>query len=207
MNPGKFQEFRSLLASYPDVELVPAEGIIRNPEKLAFAEIYSTYLENAVAKARLANQGCHYPILSDDSGLEVDALGGAPGVRSHRYAKPETGKSAFSKAAQDEANIQLMLNELAKRPGEPRTAKFVATLVLMVEGICVPATGILEGTIAEAPRGGNGFGYDPIFIPKGSTKTLAEMTENEKNAISHRGRAIHELMAQIKARGIVFAKP
>ena len=83
----------------------------------------------------------------------------------------------------------------------------MTTLALLVEGILVHATGTLEGTIAEGPRGSNGFGYDPVFIPKGSQKTLAEMSENEKNSISHRARAVQELVTQLKARGIVLAKP
>ena len=201
LNPHKFFEFRSLLASYADIELVSAEGLIRNPEKLGFAEQYNTYLENAAAKARLANQASHYPSLSDDTGLEVNALDGRPGIKTHRYAAYKSGMS------QDEANIEKLLGELKGRPSTDRGARFVATLALVIEGVMLHATATLEGAVAEAPRGKNGFGYDPIFIPKGSQKTLAEMTDAEKNGISHRGKALHELMAQTKSKGIIFAKP
>src|SRR4051812_38179242 len=86
LNRDKYEEFKTLFSAYPDLELVMADQYLRNPEKLALVETYDTYLENALAKARLANQGSHYPTLADDSGLEVEALGGKPGARSHRYA-------------------------------------------------------------------------------------------------------------------------
>jgi XTP/dITP diphosphohydrolase len=197
-NRGKVEEFEALFAAYPEFKPVAAEEIIRNIGKLGMAEKYDSYLENAIAKARLANQACHYPILADDSGIEVDALKGRPGVRSQRYAPPQPNKS------QDEANIDLLLKEVGHGP---RSARFTCTLVLLIEGIMIHATGILEGTLAEAPRGKNGFGYDPIFIPKGSTKTFAEMTDGEKNSISHRAKALHELMSKVKNHGIVLVKP
>ncbi len=200
-NPHKFLEFRALFAAHPEVELMSAEGIIRNPEKLDFVENFETYAENAAEKARLANHASHYPSLSDDSGLEVEALGGKPGVRSRRFAIPKAGVS------QDQANIEKLLTELKGKPASERRARFVATLCLCIEGISVQATGILEGTIAEVPRGTNGFGYDPVFIPQGSQKTFAEMTDAEKNAISHRARAVQELMLQVRAKGISIAKP
>jgi XTP/dITP diphosphohydrolase len=206
MNPEKFREFSALLASYPDVELVPAEGLIRNPEKLGFVENHDNYLDNAAAKSRLANQGSHYPALSDDTGLEVDALGGKPGVHTQRFAQLPPG-APRSRSAQDRANLEHLLAELKKHPGVPRSARFVTVVTLLIEGILLHATGTLEGTIVESPRGTHGFGYDPVFQPKGSNKTLAEMTDGEKNSISHRAKALHELMAQAKARGIVFAKP
>ncbi len=96
---------------------------------------------------------------------------------------------------------------MKKSGNASRNARFVATLVLIIEGISVHATGILEGTIAEAPRGQMGFGYDPIFIPNGSNQTLGEIAESAKNAISHRAKALTELMNQVRARGIIFAKP
>jgi XTP/dITP diphosphohydrolase len=197
-NRGKFEEFKTLFASYPEVDLQMANKILRNTEGLQFVERYDTYLENALAKARFVNQGAHYPSLADDSGLEVEALGGKPGVRSHRYASPKAGLT------QDEANTQLMLKELT---GKSRAAQFTCTLAFLVEGILMHSTGTLEGTIAEAPRGTHGFGYDPIFIPKGSTLTLAEMTQAEKNAISHRAVALRLLMDQVRQNGIVIAKP
>jgi XTP/dITP diphosphohydrolase len=197
-NRGKVEEFEALFAAYPEFKPVAAEEIIRNPGKLGLAEKYDTYLENAIAKARLANQACHYPILADDSGIEVEALKGRPGVRSQRYAPPQLNKT------QDEANTELLLKEVGQGP---RNARFVCTLVLLIEGIMLHSTGVLEGTLAEAPRGKNGFGYDPIFIPKGSTKTFAEMTDGEKNSISHRAKALHDLMSKVKNHGIVLVKP
>lgn len=206
MNSGKFREFQALLKTYPEIELLPVEGLIRNPEKLALVENHETYLENAIAKARIANQACHYPVLADDTGLEVDALGRKPGIQSRRYARL-TSKNFHSQITQDQANIELLLKELQAVPLAQRTAKFVTALVLVIEGLLIHAEGILTGTLAEAPRGEYGFGYDSIFIPQGSQKTLAEMSEQEKNTLSHRAQAIRELMLRIHNRGIVFVKP
>ena len=197
-NRDKVEEFKALFSSYPGVEPIPASDVLRNPEKLGFAERHETYLENAIAKARLANQGSHYPTLADDSGLECEALDWKPGVRSHRYATPKPGLS------QDQANVELLLKDLQ---GKSRNARFSCTLVLLIEGIMITGTGTLEGTIAEAPRGTHGFGYDPIFIPRGSSRTFAEMMDGEKNSISHRSKALHDLMAKVKAHGVVLAKP
>jgi XTP/dITP diphosphohydrolase len=199
LNRDKFDEFKSILSISPEIELVPAEQLIRNPDGLRLVENHQTYLENAIAKARLANMASHYPSLGDDSGLEVDALGGKPGVRSHRYAPPK------ARMSQDQANVELLLSEL--KSAKNRSAKFVCTLALVIEGVLLHSTGTLEGTLCESPRGTQGFGYDPIFIPKGHTKTLAEMSLTEKNAISHRTHALNQLMTQVKAHGIVFAKP
>lgn len=199
LNRHKFEEFQAILKTYPEVQLTSFSQLVRNPEKLERAEQFASYAENATAKARIANLGCHYPVLADDSGLEVLALGGRPGVLSHRFSPPQP------KLSQDEANRQLLLKEL--KSASQRKARFVCHLSLIVEGILVQATGTLEGTIAEAPRGADGFGYDPLFIPEGHQKTLAEMSAEEKNRISHRAVAIHHLMNQIKALGLVLAKP
>ncbi len=199
LNRNKFEEFQTLLSTYPDIQLIPAEQLIRNPERLAFVERHDTYLENTIAKARLANQASHYPSLADDSGLEVDALQGKPGVRSHRYAPPKP------KVSQDQANIELLLSEM--KSAQTRSARFVCTLALVIEGVLLHATGTLAGTISESPRGEQGFGYDSVFIPHGETRTLAEMTATEKAALSHRAIALHNLMAQVKSHGLVFAKP
>lgn len=204
-NHDKLIEFRALLrAEFPDtreLDIVLAEKVIRNAEKLAQVERYETYLENAMAKARHANMASHYPCLADDSGLEVEALNGQPGVRSHRYAIPKAGVS------QAQANVDKLLGELKGRVMAQRNARFVCALALVMEGIMIHSTGILEGTIAEAPLGKGGFGYDPIFIPKGFSKTLAEMTEDEKNRISHRAVAFRDLAQQIRKLRIQFARP
>lgn len=208
LNPDKLFEFRDLLkahaAAIGDVELVSAEALLRNPDKLGMVETHGTYLENATAKARLCNHGTHYPSLADDSGLEVAALNGGPGVRSHRYAKIPAGQIS-SRMNQDRANNDQLLSELKGK--SDRSAKFVCSLSLVIEGILIHATGTLEGTIADAPRGENGFGYDCLFIPSGSSKTLAEMSMTEKNGISHRKTALDRLILEVRARGIVFAKP
>lgn len=201
-NIHKYREFKALLAIHASdcqIELVPADGVLANADKLEYVEVHHTYLENAVAKARLANQGCHYPCLGDDSGLEVMALEGKPGVRSRRFALARAGVS------QDEANMQALLDALKGK--SDRSARFVCTLALMVEGVLVHATGVLEGTIAERPTGKNGFGYDPIFVPAGQTRSLAEMTDSEKNSLSHRAKALQALMAEVRARSMVLAKP
>jgi XTP/dITP diphosphohydrolase len=199
-NRHKLEEFQALFFSYPNVEIRSAADFIRNPEGLQFAERHDTYAENAVAKARLVNQACHYPSLADDSGLEVEGLGGRPGVRSHRYASPRAGLT------QDQANQEYLLKELAS-PETSRVARFVCHLALVVEGVLLQSTGVLDGTILAEARGRHGFGYDPLFLPRGSSKTLAEMTAGEKNSISHRARALADLMGQVKRLGIVLAKP
>lgn len=202
MNVDKFREMTALLRPYPELELVSPEGLLSNADKIGFVETGSTYLENSAAKARLVNHGCHYPALADDSGIEIDALGGKPGIHSHRYVKI----SGYpSKISQDRANIEKILEEMKGKTN--REARFVSTLVLVIEGIMLHATGVLEGTITESPRGEMGFGYDPIFIPKGHSRTLGEMSEDEKNSISHRALALAQIMEQVKSHGIQFAKP
>ena len=200
-NDHKLKEYRSLFESYPGLELVAASDLLRNSSKIALVEIHSQYSENALAKARIVHHACHYPSLGDDSGLEIQALEGRPGIKSRRYTTPKAGQS------QDESNMEKVLEELKGRPMAERSARFICSLALVIEGITVTAEGILEGKIAEAPAGTEGFGYDPIFIPEGSNQTLAQIGEEEKNQISHRARAIHNLMSEIKKQGFTFAKP
>jgi XTP/dITP diphosphohydrolase len=200
-NRHKFEEVTTLFRLYPEVEIIPADRVLRNAEKLGMAEVFHTYAENAVAKARACNHGCHYPCLADDSGIEVDALNGRPGVKSHRYSIPKLGQT------QDQANNLKLLEELRAIKDEKRSARFVCHLALVIEGILVQASGVLEGTIAAEPRGAQGFGYDPLFIPNGYTQTLAELGPQKKNEISHRALAIKNLMSEIKARDVVLARP
>jgi XTP/dITP diphosphohydrolase len=202
MNFDKFREMKALLAKYPGIELLSPEGLLRNADKIGAVETHETYLENASAKARLVNQGCHYPALADDSGLELTALGGKPGVRSARFSAVP---GYPSKIAQDRANIEKVLEEMKGQSS--REARFVCTLALVIEGVLIHATGTMDGKISDAPRGQMGFGYDPIFIPRGENRTLGEMTETEKNAISHRAIALENLMKEVGAHGIQFAKP
>jgi XTP/dITP diphosphohydrolase len=200
-NRHKFEEMTALFAKYPEIHLDPASNHFPNAQKLGLVETFDTYSQNAVAKARTCNHGCHYPSLSDDSGIEIDALDGRPGVRSHRYALPKAGQT------QDFANVQKLLEELKNVPAEKRTARFVCHVALVIEGLLVHAVGTLEGTIGTEPKGHDGFGYDPIFIPKGYTETLAEIGPLKKNQISHRARAVEALMQEVKAREIVLTKP
>jgi len=202
MNVDKFREMSYLMESYPGFKLVPPEGLLRNAEKIGMVETHPTYLENSAAKARLVNQGCHYPALADDSGLEITALSGRPGIHSHRYVKLSGYPSMIN---QSKANIEQVLKEMKEHTD--RSARFISVLTLIVEGVLLHGTGILEGTIAEAPRGDMGFGYDSIFIPKGEKRTLAEITFEQKNVISHRAHALQQIMEQVKTLGIQIAKP
>jgi len=200
-NRYKWDEYSELLKPITSAKLKMADEFLRNADKLSFVETHNTYVDNAVAKARLANHGSHYPSLGDDTGLEVEALSGRPGVRSRRYAIPKAGQS------QDQANIEKLLNELKGRPFEARKAKFVTSLALLIEGLLVTSTGILEGRISEAPMGDGGFGYDSLFVPEGKTMTLAQLSLRDKNELSHRGRALRALMTEVQSKGIILAKP
>lgn len=200
-NRHKFEEFEALFKKHPELKIVPMHEYIRNSQKLGLVETSDQYIENAVAKARTCNHGCHYPSLADDSGLEVMALEGRPGVRSHRYAIPKLGQT------QDQANTFKLLEEMKNFPMPQRTARFVCHLALVMEGTLFQAEGILEGTIALEPRGVEGFGYDPIFIPKGMDKTLSELSPAQKNKISHRALAVNHLMTELATKEIVITRP
>lgn len=201
LNKGKIVEYRSLFAAHPELQFKSLPDLVFNPTSLKEAETGKTYYENAFNKCKLAHFGCHYPTISDDSGLEVDALEGRPGVFSDRYADRKSGES------QDQANVRKLLEELKGVPLEKRTARFVCTLVFMVEGVVLTSTGTMEGSILEAPRGSNGFGYDPVFLVKGTDKSLAEMTLEEKNKLSHRAKAFEEMLKLIKDKGVKLVRP
>jgi XTP/dITP diphosphohydrolase len=182
-NRGKIEEFRRILGGL-GVALVGA-GDLNLPE---VDEDGETFEANAIKKARALAAAARRITLADDSGLEVDALGGAPGVRSARYAG----------GAGPEANIRKLLAALEGVPPERRTARFRCVLALadpegpLGERVELAAAAC-EGTIALAPRGSGGFGYDPIFIPAGEVRTMAELAAAEKDALSHRGRACRAL--------------
>jgi XTP/dITP diphosphohydrolase len=183
-NPGKIREIREILAGL-DVELLDVSGFARFAEP---AEDGDTFLENALAKAKAVHRATGLPALADDSGLEVDALGGAPGVRSARYGGP---------GLTDEDRYTKLLGELAGVRDENRGARFHCAAVLYpAPGAArkgIAAEGFLYGRIAQRPRGVNGFGYDPVFLVPERDMTLAEMDPGEKNATSHRYRAFVEL--------------
>jgi len=182
-NPGKIRELGELLADLP-VELFGLKGFenVIEPE-----ETGATFLENARLKADSYARQTGFWTLSDDSGLEVEALGGAPGVYSARYA---------GAAASDAERIAKLLTELVETGDELRRARFVCAMAIADEkgAIKFAAEGICEGKIAENPRGANGFGYDPIFVPDGFTETFGELSSTVKGEISHRARAIKKIM-------------
>ena len=180
-NRDKAAELHALLA-LPDVELVTLADW---PGAVAPAETGDTLRANARIKALAAVALTGLPAIADDTGLEVDALNGAPGVHAARYAGP---KATYAE------NVAKLLRELAGVPPERRTARFrTVCYAAWPDGMEMSADGVLAGTITEAPRGANGFGYDPVFVPKGETRTYAELTDEEKNAISHRARAVRVL--------------
>ncbi len=179
-NQGKKREYADILGNL-GLELVSLSDL---GISLDVAETGETFAENALLKARTYAQQTHLLTLADDSGLEVDALGGAPGIYSARYAGP---------TATDEDRYQQLLRALADVPDEQRTARFRCAIALvwptgreeLVEGIC-------EGYIARAPSGRNGFGYDPVFYLPEYGRTMAELPPEIKNQISHRARAAHK---------------
>jgi len=183
-NPGKVEEIRAILSDLP----VNWQSLSKWPDMTDVAEIGTSYAENARIKAASASKRLRRWALADDSGLEVDALGGRPGVLSARYA------------GIGENPIEKMLGELRDVPEEKRTARFVCVACLHgPTGMEISRRGVLEGRIAFAPRGDDGFGYDPIFIPDGLTLRLAEISRMEKNLISHRAKAVNQLRSHIEA--------
>ncbi len=186
-NRDKVRELSALLG-LPGVTLA---ALADWPGASAPAEDGATLLANALIKARAALALTGRPALADDTGLEVDALDGRPGLHAARYAGP---------GATYAANRCRLLGELGRVEPARRTARFrCACVACLPGGRELSAEGVLEGRITEAPRGANGFGYDPLFEVEGTGRTLAELDEAEKNAISHRARAVRALAAQLVA--------
>jgi XTP/dITP diphosphohydrolase len=186
-NRGKVREINQILAGL-DFEVVPQTefGV---PE---IEETGLTFVENAILKARNAAQHTGLPAIADDSGLEVDALRGAPGIYSARYAGIGAG---------DEANLKKLLEELQAVPGAERTARFQCLMVFMEHGMDptpIICQGSWEGQITEAPAGENGFGYDPVFYVPSHDCTAAQLSAEEKNRLSHRGQALQLLMQALR---------
>ena len=182
-NPDKLREIVAILGD--EIELLP------RPEGLAEPEENAATLEgNARIKAVCVVEASGLPAIADDTGLEVDVLEGEPGVRSARFA----GENATY-----EDNVGLLVERLQGVAATARTARFrTIALARWPDGKEVIAEGIVEGRIATTPRGSNGFGYDPVFIPSDNPdRTLAEMTDKEKNAISARGRAFRQLLKEL----------
>ena len=193
-NAGKLRELAAVLAPL-ELELIAQDALgIPAPE-----ETGATFLDNALLKARHAAQRAALPALADDSGLEVDALGGRPGVWSARFA---------GAGASDAANLERLLQELASRPGQARTARYQCVIVFLrsaADAAPLVARGTWEGRITEQPRGSGGFGYDPVFVPQGLGCTAAELPPADKNLVSHRGKALRALIAMLRAPGYIHA--
>jgi XTP/dITP diphosphohydrolase len=189
-NPGKLREMRAILAGH-DLEIVAQTELGIEPP----VEDGDSFAANALIKARHAAAAAGLPAIADDSGLEVDALGGRPGLRSARYAGPQSD---------DRANNERLLAELAGVPAEGRGARYRCAMTF-VRHADDPAPIVAEaqwpGRIGFEARGAGGFGYDPYFVAAGDTRTVAEMPAEEKNRISHRGQALAALAARMRAAG------
>ncbi len=186
-NAGKLVEIREILAPYFRQILSGAQAGI----SLDVEEDADTFVGNACKKAEAFCRASGMAAVADDSGLCVDALDGAPGVYSARYLGPEHT---------DQERTAYLLENLRNVPEKERTARFVsAAVVAFPDGSRCSAVGVCEGSIAFAPVGENGFGYDPVFVPQGQTRTFSQMTDEEKNAISHRGRAMRRLAERLLA--------
>lgn len=193
-NPGKLREFAALLAPL-SLQLAAQGDFGIQPAH----ETGSTFIENALLKARHAARHAHLPALADDSGLEVEALGGRPGVWSARFA---------GEGASDEQNRRQLLMELEGVPEGFRQARYQCAIVWVRSvGDQAPliAHGSWQGHIVRVPRGRGGFGYDPVFVPEGEQRTAAELTPAEKNAVSHRAQALNALVAMLRAAGYIAA--
>jgi XTP/dITP diphosphohydrolase len=177
-NRGKLDELRRILGDAYELIGLPAEA----PE---VAETGTTFEDNALLKARSAAEHTGLVAVADDSGLTVDALGGMPGILSARWS---------GRHGNDEANLALVLGQISEIPDERRGAAFVcAAAVVTPDGRERVVVEDVRGHLIRGPRGTNGFGYDPIFVPDGETRTTAEMPSEEKDAISHRGKAFRAL--------------
>jgi XTP/dITP diphosphohydrolase len=188
-NPGKAREIGQLLGSRA-IEIVP-QSEFGVPE---VEETGLTFVENAILKARNAAQHTGLPAIADDSGLEVDALNGAPGIYSARYAGP---------GASDAQNLQKLLADLKDVPDVERTARFQCLMVYLrhaLDPTPLICQGTWEGRITRQPIGANGFGYDPVFYVPDQACTAAQLPAEVKNRLSHRGQALRQLVAKLAAR-------
>jgi XTP/dITP diphosphohydrolase len=191
-NRSKILEFRGLLADLP-IEVLGLSEVLS--ERLTIVEDGKTFEENALKKANGVAEAVLMLTLADDSGLEVDALGGRPGVRSARFAHDR---------ATDAENNAALLTALAEIEEEHRTARFRCVLALIdpfatEEASPIVVEGTCQGSISREPRGAGGFGYDPLFVVRGKTRTMAELTDEEKNALSHRAKAVELLKPSLAA--------
>jgi XTP/dITP diphosphohydrolase len=192
-NAKKLAEMRRIIdrAGIEGVEVVGLEEV---PEFDEAPETGAKFEDNAVEKARDAVAATGFATVADDSGIEIDALNGMPGVLSARWA---------GSRKDDKANLELVLDQLTDVPDDRLGAAFVcATALVLTDGTEIVVRGVWPGTIVRKPRGTNGFGYDPIFVPEGETRTSAELLTEEKDAISHRGRALSLLLPHLRSLGL-----
>ena len=188
-NTHKVIEFQRIMTELlPDLELVAASQFPGVPE---IEETGSTFAENALIKARAINEFTNLPALADDSGLVVEALNGAPGIFSARYAGIN---------ADDKANVMKLLNEIKGLDQSLLSAKFECTIALVdkSQDLELVVDGQMPGQVIKEVRGENGFGYDPIFVPQGLTKTSSELSDADKDKISHRGIALRKMSQILK---------
>jgi XTP/dITP diphosphohydrolase len=183
-NTKKLEELRRILS---DVNVVGLDDV---PSYVEVPETGLTFADNALLKAREGVRHTGLPTIADDSGIAVDALNGMPGVFSARWS---------GKHGDDRANLELLLAQVGDVPDEHRGAAFVCAAALVLpDGREIVTHGEHRGRLIRAPRGEGGFGYDPIFLADGQTRTNAELTPEEKDAISHRGKAFRELATRLK---------
>jgi XTP/dITP diphosphohydrolase len=188
-NAKKLVELRRILApALPDVEVVGL-GDVKPYDEVP--ESGATFADNALIKAREGHRHTGLPTVADDSGLAVDALNGMPGVLSARWAGSH---------GDDEANLRLVLDQIEDVPDERLGAAFVCAVAYVDDREEILTDGRMPGRLVRAPRGSNGFGYDPIFVPTGRDCTSAELGTEEKDAISHRGEALRALAARLASR-------
>ena len=181
-NPGKLREYRELAGS-SGIEIDTIPNFHGLP---AFEESAPTFAENAAGKALHYSRFAEGIVLADDSGLVVPALGGAPGVRSARYAGPW---------ATDADRIRKLLGELKGKQGDERRARFICVTAIATKGRAMAiVSDFVEGLVAEEARGANGFGYDPVFVRAGSGRSFAEVSQEVKNLYSHRGRSFRKIL-------------
>ncbi|WP_163970155.1 XTP/dITP diphosphatase [Oceanobacillus halotolerans] len=186
-NNGKAKEFKEFFDTYH----IKARSLLDLAEPVEdIEETGNTFEENAALKAEQIAKQLNLPVIGDDSGLEIDALDGRPGIYSARYAGEQKS---------DQANMEKVLEELKGVPKKDRSARFICVLAVAIPGkVTIFKKGFCEGEIAIEPRGENGFGYDPIFIPKNYNQTMAELDPVEKNNISHRHDAFKQLEVWLK---------
>jgi XTP/dITP diphosphohydrolase len=188
-NAKKLAELRRILApALPEAEVIGLDDVEPYQE---VPESGATFADNALIKAREGHRHTGLPTVADDSGLAVDALNGMPGVLSARWAGSH---------GNDDANLRLLLDQIGDVPDDRLGAAFVCAVAYVDDRTEIVTDGRMPGRLVRAPRGANGFGYDPIFAPAGSDRTSAEMAIDEKDAISHRGQALRALAQRLATR-------